>query len=73
MTADYDRVRLYRAVYTTLADLIVVSGENTKSQSKRSRSLALEPRTLTLKVREAAGKRREILPPDSNSPFPAPW
>jgi hypothetical protein len=28
MTADYDRVRLYRAVYTTLADLIVVSGEN---------------------------------------------
>jgi ABC-type multidrug transport system permease subunit len=59
MTADYDRVRLYRAVYTTLADLIVVSGENTKVSKEAFEKLAAEPRMLTLKVQEA-GKRREI-------------
>jgi ABC-2 type transport system permease protein len=59
MSADYDRVRLYRAVYTTLADLIVVSGENTKVSKEAFGKLAAEPRMLTLKV-QAAGKRREI-------------
>jgi ABC-2 type transport system permease protein len=62
MSADYDRVRLYRAVYTTLADLIVVSSENTKVSEVSNEAfekLALEPRTLTLSV-QAAGKRREI-------------
>jgi ABC-2 type transport system permease protein len=58
MNADYDRVRLYRAVYTTLADLIVVSGENVTASKKAFEKLAAEPRTLTLKA-EAAGKRRD--------------
>src|ERR1035438_3719319 len=44
MTADYDRVRLYRAVYTTLADLIVVSGENTQVSKDAFEKLAAEPR-----------------------------
>jgi ABC-type Na+ efflux pump permease subunit len=58
MNADYDRVRLYRAVYTTLADLIVVSGENTGASKQAFEKLAAAPRTLTLKV-QAAGKRRD--------------
>jgi ABC-2 type transport system permease protein len=58
MNADYDRVRLYRAVYTTLADLIVVSGENAGTSKEAFEKLALEPRLLTLKV-QAAGKRRD--------------
>lgn len=56
MSADYDRVRLYRAVYTTLADLIVVSGENPQVSKEAFEKLAAEPRTLTLNVR-AAGHR----------------
>src|SRR5579863_32400 len=61
MNADYDRVRLYRAVYTTLADLVVVSGENASGESTTAskeafEKLAAEPRTLTLKV-QTAGKR----------------
>jgi ABC-2 type transport system permease protein len=58
MNADYDRVRLYRAVYTTLADLIVVSGENTGASKEAFEKLAAEPRTLTLRV-QVAGKRRQ--------------
>src|ERR1700704_3295098 len=56
MSADYDRVRLYRAVYTTLADLIVVSRENTKVSKDAFDKLAAEPRMLTLDV-HPAGKR----------------
>ncbi len=56
MSADYDRVRLYRAVYTTLAELIVVSGENAQASKEAFEKLAAEPRTLTLKV-QPAGKR----------------
>ncbi|PYT16063.1 MAG: hypothetical protein DMG59_11715 [Acidobacteria bacterium] len=56
MSADYDRVRLYRAVYTTLADLIVVSGENAKASKEAFEKLAAEPRMLTLSVKPA-GKR----------------
>ena len=59
MSADYDRVRLYRAVYTTLAELIVVSSENTKVSKEAFEKLAAEPRMLTLSV-QAAGNRREI-------------
>jgi ABC-type Na+ efflux pump permease subunit len=54
--ADYDRVRLYRAVYTTLADLIVVSGENAKASKDAFEELAAQPRMLTLNV-QSAGKR----------------
>ena len=56
MSADYDRARLSRAVYTTLADLIVVSTENAHASKEAFEKLAAEPRTLTLKV-QAAGKR----------------
>src|ERR1700687_1593564 len=37
MSADYDRVRLYRVVYTTLADLVVVSSENADEQAEASK------------------------------------
>jgi len=60
VSADYDRVRLYRAVYSTLADLIVVSGENAHASKETFEKLAGEPRMLTLNV-QAAGKR--IVPP----------
>jgi ABC-2 type transport system permease protein len=56
MSADYDRVRLYRAVYTTLADLVVVSSGNTQASKEAFEKLAAEPRMLTLNV-QAAGKR----------------
>jgi ABC-type multidrug transport system permease subunit len=60
MSADYDRIRLYRAVYTTLADLIVVSGENAQVSKEAFEKLAAEPRMLTLNV-QPAGKR--LVPP----------
>jgi ABC-2 type transport system permease protein len=56
MSADYDRVRLYRAVYTMLADLIVVSGENAQISKDEFEKLAAEPRMLSLNV-QPAGKR----------------
>jgi ABC-2 type transport system permease protein len=56
INADYDRVRLYRAVYTTLADLIMVSGGDTKTSKETFEKLAAEPRTLTLNV-QSAGRR----------------
>jgi ABC-type multidrug transport system permease subunit len=59
MTADYDRVRLYRSVYTTLADLIVVSSEGAQASKAAFEQLAKEPRTMSLGV-QSAGKRREI-------------
>ncbi|MCU1335019.1 MAG: hypothetical protein JWO19_600 [Bryobacterales bacterium] len=56
ISTDYDRVRLYRAVYSTLADLIVVSGENARVSKDTFEKLAAEPRMLTLSVKPA-GKR----------------
>lgn len=56
ISADYDRVRLYRAVYMTLGDLIVVSSENVKASKDEFEKLAAAPRTLTLNV-QSAGKR----------------
>jgi ABC-2 type transport system permease protein len=58
MGADYDRVRLDRAVRTTLADLMVVSRENAKASKDAFEKLAAEPRMLTLNV-QSAGKRLE--------------
>jgi len=58
LSADYDRVRLYRAVYTTLADLIVASGESPAPSKDALEKLAAEPRMLTLAV-QPAGKRKE--------------
>jgi ABC-2 type transport system permease protein len=58
MSTDYDRVRLNRAVYTTLADLMVVSSGNAKVSKEAFEKLAAEPRTLTLNV-QSAGKRLE--------------
>lgn len=58
MSADYDRVRLYRAVYTTLADLILVSSANAGVSKDAFDKLAAEPRMLTLNV-QPAGKRRD--------------
>lgn len=60
MSADYDRVRLYRAAYSILADVIVVTGENTAASREQFEKLAAEPRQLTLRV-SAAGKR--LVPP----------
>jgi ABC-2 type transport system permease protein len=56
VTADYDRVRLYRAVYATLADLIVVSSGGAELSKDAFEKLAAEPRMVTLDVKQA-GKR----------------
>jgi ABC-2 type transport system permease protein len=56
VNADYDRVRLYRAVYTTLADLILVSSANAGVSKDAFDKLSAAPRMLTLKV-QPAGKR----------------
>jgi len=56
MNADYDRVRLARAVYTVLADLIAVTSGGGAATPERFADLAKEPRTLTLEVKPA-GKR----------------
>ncbi|HEY6346157.1 MAG TPA: ABC transporter permease [Bryobacteraceae bacterium] len=58
VTADYDRVRLYRAVYATLADLIVVSSGGAQTSKTAFEELAAEPRMLTLGIKQA-GKRRD--------------
>jgi ABC-2 type transport system permease protein len=58
MGADYDRVRLDRAVNETLADLRVLSSGNAKPSKDAFEKLAAEPRMLTLNV-QTAGKRLE--------------
>ena len=63
MNADYDRVRQTRAVYTELADLVVVTMDGGAATAAAFAKLAAEPRTLELEVR-AAGKR-----PDPPSGF----
>jgi ABC-type Na+ efflux pump permease subunit len=56
VSADYDRVRLTRAVYTVLADLIVLTANGGQATPERFVELAREPRTLSLDVKPA-GKR----------------
>src|SRR5262249_54470266 len=56
---DYEDVRLARAVYTLLADLIVLARENQAAAPEAFHKLAERPRNLTLH-RESAGQRKEI-------------
>jgi ABC-type multidrug transport system permease subunit len=58
--ADYDRVRISRATYTVLADLIAIRHDGAEPTPERFRQLAAEPRALQLDVR-TAGHR--IVPP----------
>jgi ABC-type multidrug transport system permease subunit len=56
LSADYDRVRIARAVYTTLADLIAVSRSGAAATPKALVTLEATPRMLTLES-NAAGQR----------------
>jgi ABC-2 type transport system permease protein len=56
LNADYDRVRLSRAVNTVLADLIAITSDGGTATPERFAALAAEPRMLTLSVKPA-GKR----------------
>ena len=58
--ADYDRLRVSRATYTVLADLIAIRKDGAEPTAGRFRQLAAEPRTLELDVK-TAGHR--IVPP----------
>jgi ABC-type multidrug transport system permease subunit len=58
--ADYDRVRISRATYTVLADLIAIRKDGAEPTAERFRQLAAEPRALELDVK-TAGHR--IVPP----------
>jgi len=58
--ADYDRVRISRATYTVLADLIAVRQGGAPPTPEQFRQLAAEPRTLQLDVKTAG---RRIVPP----------
>jgi ABC-type Na+ efflux pump permease subunit len=59
MEGDYDRIRVARAVYTVLADLITLGVRRVDATPKSFDDLAARPRGLTLKV-ESAGVRTEI-------------
>jgi len=58
VSADSDRVRLSRAIYTVLADLIVATQSGAKATPDGFTRLSAQPRNLDLDVR-AAGKRVE--------------
>ena len=58
MDADYDEVRLSRAVYSILADLIVTEEEGGELTPEALEALAAAERTVTLKV-VSAGERIE--------------
>jgi ABC-2 type transport system permease protein len=57
--ADFDRVRVLRAVYTVVADLAVVQLQDGEPDAVAFEELAAMPRALTLEV-SMAGKRREV-------------
>ena len=59
LDADFDQVRISRAVYTVLADLIVIRASGAEPTPVRFAELAAEPRTLSLDV-HSAGKRVDI-------------
>jgi hypothetical protein len=51
--ADDDRVRIFRVVYTVLADFIVLTKDGTPLTPELLRKLAAEPRMLVLEVKPA--------------------
>jgi hypothetical protein len=57
--ADYDKVRVGRAVYTTLADVVASAREGGTPSPEGMEALDAMPRMLSLEV-SSAGKRREI-------------
>jgi ABC-2 type transport system permease protein len=57
MSADYDEVRVTRAVYTVLADVIVTARDGSTTP-QRLTAIAAQPHNLTLRV-TPAGKRLE--------------
>jgi len=59
MEGDYDRIRVARAVYTVLADLITLGVRGVEATPESFDELAARARTLTLSV-ESAGVRTEI-------------
>ena len=59
-SADYDRVRINRAIYTLLADLIVIRRDGGDVTPERFRQVESQPRSLQLDV-SPAGHR--IVPP----------
>lgn len=58
LAADYDRVRISRAVYSLVADLAVLKTDGRPATPEAFAALASSPRTLTLSVRPA-GRRIE--------------
>ncbi|HKI18470.1 MAG TPA: ABC transporter permease [Isosphaeraceae bacterium] len=59
LQGDYDRVRVARAVYTVLADLIALGVRGVEATPKSFDEFAARARNLTLSV-ESAGARKEI-------------
>jgi len=57
--AEYDEIRVSRAVYSILADLIVLAERNQAPDGEALARLAAEPRNLRLAV-ESAGERKRI-------------
>ncbi len=55
---DYDRVRVNRAVYTVLADLVAISSKGVTPTSEAFADLARQPRAITVAV-SSAGKRKD--------------
>lgn len=55
INADYDRVRINRAVYTVLADLVATS-KNGAATPEAFATLAAQPRNLTLGVKPAGNR-----------------
>jgi ABC-2 type transport system permease protein len=57
--AQYDQIRVERAAYSVLADLIVVSAQGRDATPAAFQAVAATPRTVTLSV-TPAGKRKTI-------------
>lgn len=59
LSTDYDRVKLYRAVYTILANYVVITQDGATASPEAFAKLADEPRPLGLDV-IPAGKRLQV-------------